>query len=296
MKYSHKKAFSLIEILGVLLIIGVVMASILGSRKIVSISRLSAARNLTSFAPVNSIEGLVLWLDATSKEAFDDGADEDGTSISNWYDINQRSLEKYDVSTSSPNQPTYRREAIHKLPALEFDGSNDYLTGSNLIEVTGNPDITVFIVANVVEDGGGDSQRALQIGPATGSNAGLSVAFDLDGSFRFNNGNQVFSSQKGFPVIVTYRRNMGDQYNEGEIWANGFKLSQTSESSGSNKPVIDPEEIIVGAGKSSAGSIYGPIDGYMGEVIVFNNSLTDEEIEDVNTYLSKKWKIDLDSN
>lgn len=292
MRYNYKKAFSLLEVLGVLLIVGIIISSILGSKKIVSISRLSSARNLSSLSPVESIEGLTFWLDATAQDAFDDGADEDGTLISNWYDLNQQSLEKHHVSASAPNQPEYHEEAINGLPALNFDDTDDYLTGGSVIELTGNTGVTLFAVVNTVDDG--NQQKVIQFGP-TSSAQGKMLSFALDASFKFGDGNQFFSSQRGAPVIVTYRRSQGGSYDGGEMWSNGSSLSETSSHQPTLVPDIDPVELMVGAGRASSGSINAGtvINGYIGEIIVFNRSLTDNEREDVETYLSKKWQIDL---
>ena len=265
-----KKAFSIVELSAVLVIIAIIIGMIISIHNMADTSKISAARTLSKLSPVQEIDSLVLWLDATAEDAFNAGDAIDGTYVSVWYDLNKKSLNKHDVTSSSPNQPVYFKNGINGLPALHFDGSDDYLTGSSINELSGNPDITVFVVANVVDDGSGDTERAMQIGP-TASTGNVSISFGLDGSFRYNGGSQVFSSQKGFPVIATYRRGYNDPYNGGEIWTNGESLTQTASSNPSSIPAINPEEVRVGAGRGVAGStIFAALNGYIGEVIIFN--------------------------
>ena len=81
MKYnnrlSSKKGFSLIELSIVILIIGIIIAGITQSSRLVELYRLSAARTQTQSSPVNAIDGLVVWYDSTSEESFDDKETDD---------------------------------------------------------------------------------------------------------------------------------------------------------------------------------------------------------------------------
>ena len=70
---SHKnikKAFSLIELSIVILIIGILVAGVTQSSRLVSQFRLLSARNITQSSPVHSIKDLLIWLETTSTKSW----------------------------------------------------------------------------------------------------------------------------------------------------------------------------------------------------------------------------------
>ena len=67
---SHKnlkKAFSLIELSVVVLIIGILIAGITSGSRLVRNSKLASAAQFTKSSDINSIADLVLWLEPTKK-------------------------------------------------------------------------------------------------------------------------------------------------------------------------------------------------------------------------------------
>ena len=62
----YKKAFSLIEISVVIVIIGILIAGISNGIDLYQDYRLTSARNLTKNAPISRIPDLKLWLETTS--------------------------------------------------------------------------------------------------------------------------------------------------------------------------------------------------------------------------------------
>jgi prepilin-type N-terminal cleavage/methylation domain-containing protein len=66
-KYQLKKAFSLIELSVVVLIIGILIAGITQSSRLVRAMKLNTARSLTRSSDVNSIRNLTAWFDATAE-------------------------------------------------------------------------------------------------------------------------------------------------------------------------------------------------------------------------------------
>ena len=67
---SNKKAFSLIELSIVVLIIGIIIAGITKSSQVLDLYKLSSARTQTQSSPVNSIKNLLVWYEATSENSF----------------------------------------------------------------------------------------------------------------------------------------------------------------------------------------------------------------------------------
>ena len=76
MKLIKRKAFSLLEISIVIIIIGVLIAGFVQAIEMFSEASLKSARNLSKLSRVSRIEDLTLWLDATASEAFDKEKDD----------------------------------------------------------------------------------------------------------------------------------------------------------------------------------------------------------------------------
>lgn len=139
-------AFSLIELSIVILIIGILVAGVTQSSRLVAQFRLSTAKNLTNSSPVSSIKGLIAWYETTSDKSLDDGAREDGTAISSgssysWYDINPQTTTKNNASSTSG--PLYVTNCINSLPCLQF-GSPRYLNSSQNFGST--TELSIFMV------------------------------------------------------------------------------------------------------------------------------------------------------
>ena len=69
-KSNSRLAFSLIELSVVILIIGILVLGVTQGNRMMSEAKLKSARSLTTSSPVASIEGLAVWLDSTSENAF----------------------------------------------------------------------------------------------------------------------------------------------------------------------------------------------------------------------------------
>ena len=142
-KYST--AFSLIELSIVILIIGILVAGVTQSSRLVKSMKLMTARNLTLSSPVSSIKNLTMWYETTIEKSIDEAERQDGIEVSKWYDITPTSVTKNDATqVTLASRPKYTDGMINGLPALKFDGSADYFdfNGSLLV----GTEYTIFIV------------------------------------------------------------------------------------------------------------------------------------------------------
>ena len=64
------KAFSLIEISMVILIIGILIAGVATANSLIAKSRISSAQTLTISSPINSIKDTALWLESSTDTSF----------------------------------------------------------------------------------------------------------------------------------------------------------------------------------------------------------------------------------
>ncbi len=140
------KAFSLIELSIVILIIGVLIAGVVSGSKLYDKFKLQTGQALTRSSPVNGIKDLVLWYETSLDASFPSDQNIEGTQISAWYDINpQKQIKNNATQSSSSRRPIFRDNVVNGLPVLRFDGSNDYFDfdGSSLL----NTNYTIFAVA-----------------------------------------------------------------------------------------------------------------------------------------------------
>jgi prepilin-type N-terminal cleavage/methylation domain-containing protein len=129
-----KKAFSLIELSIVIVIVGIIIAGVTQSSKLLNKAALISAQTLTKSSPVAGIENLVLWLEPTLNESFGSNSlPDDSSAVASWHDINpQTSFKNNAQQTVSDNKPLFIDNCINSLPCIRFDGVQD-ATGDMLI-------------------------------------------------------------------------------------------------------------------------------------------------------------------
>jgi prepilin-type N-terminal cleavage/methylation domain-containing protein len=302
---NRKLAFSLIELSIVILIIGILIAGVTQGSRLVKQSRLSVANNMTQNSPASGIEGLVLWLDAVDGNniatgvlaSASYGAPEDGNAVAKWNDRNPQSVNK--VILSSPadgNSPQYIANGIGGLPAINFVSANSQtLFTDNFAFPYAN--YTIFVVFDAVTNTGNNSILTLV---ATANNPGLSMVLNASGVFRIlhrfpfgNSGGDLFTSATGSVAIntdyiVSFIRNFSTA--SSKVWFNNVNIINSS-------PVTSGFDNT--SGRFSVGSLYGAanfmnfFNGYIGEIIVFNRALKQSQKQDIESYLAKKWQINL---
>ena len=320
MKSYYKRAFSLLEISIVVLIIGVLVAGITQSFTIVKKFRLATARNLTEKSPVKSILGLELWLEPTMEKSFLESETGDGTNLSQWIDINNQKTSTYYALKTASDKVKYEDDAIGNIPSLLFGGTPNSDSYFTLSKSTSTSDYTSIQY---------DEKSKLTI-------------------FTVSKINDLPSGQVISPIFfsglseVNYFKGWG----YGTSWSNGLResifgtFSVTSTSLATKLPTIasitfsassisidDCGSFPSGVGKlkiyvngtlkkeqSSTmfcrlggslfkiGGLYYDLDikyiawnGYISEIIIFNKVLSDDERISVEKYLSQKYRIRLDS-
>ncbi len=153
-KISNKFAFSLIELSVVILVIGLLVIGITKGSRIVGESKIKSAIALTKGSPVNSTNGLVLWLDVTNKDSIATGTVGNGVygvaanndDVTNWKSQNPHTTNQINVSAITASRPKYLKDGIGGLPTLSFDGNNDYLDSTTSPMKAGIQQFTYFAV------------------------------------------------------------------------------------------------------------------------------------------------------
>lgn len=301
-KLKHSlKAFSLVELSIVTIIIGVLISGIISGKDLLYKMRLQGARSMTTGSDAGTIEGLMLWFDSSSEGSFDESQTADGadfTISTPWYDINPQSSTKLYALTESTSGLIYKRKGIGGLPSIYFpktSSKKDFFEVSTKKDVissismpTRNNAFTVFTV----------SKKFL---------AGPSNKLFYNGDLEAENGWGYKSSGGGLRTMVV----SGDYHDGGSTTASAEIKSITFEGKvgGALKLYINGT---LDADMSTTTTVSSPLGGgfFIGafevddnvawrgeisEIIFYGRSLDDEDRKDVEKYLSKKYSIKLTS-
>lgn len=287
----RNRAFSLIELSIVILIIAIIVSGVVAASSVYSKSKLLSARTITNSSPVSGIKDLVLWIDSTSEASFDNTEQENNSYITAWYDLNpQNGLKNNFTQSDEGTNPIYQKNSLNGLPSIYFDGVSSYISTANAIngdDVFKNNDFTVFMVAKF---------------PQTITETAVIFQFSSDGGDRllgleFNNdpaqlridssNTTVIAAESDFdfqkPIVISGSRDSSNT----TFYSNGLQVA--SETSGENQTI---------SGKFYLGSYRGAeyfTQGNIGEVIVYGRALKPEERKSVEKYLGQKWGVKISS-
>lgn len=277
-KLGTKPGFSLVELSIVVLIIGGMTGSLVGANNMVKRSRLVKAKSETASSPVKNMDGLALWYEAVMEESIDTA--NNATNISIWHDLGPNKINA--TQATSGNQPKYIDSAINKLPAIRFDGIDDLMTfvGGKIA----NNNYTIIIVeqrrtgtgANYFLSGTGSAtpNSYLYLGYSDTSHI---VHGQTNNSYLVNTASYgLFSSPKIH--VFTHNSNSGKKY-----YQNTGPLGSGSETT--------PTALVSYVGASIGGTSSNFYNGDIGEIIIFNRTLSDAEQDNIENYLAKKWYI-----
>ena len=290
------RAFSLIEISIVVLIIGILVAGVTQSSRLLSQAKISTAKTLTQSSPVSSVKNLVLWIESTSDASFDSAETDDNVTITNWYDINpQASLKSSFVATA---KPVYAINGINGLPAIKFDGTSTFMTSTNFSNIiTGS--VTVFAVVKlpattvaaqpIIGKRVGDVAN-FQFGNGT-SAAGWQFC-DSTCATKYNAGsNAALSANGSYVASVVYTgtsTTTGSSTSTGVTFFQNGLLANASQNTTTSPSTSVLGSLIIGKDGATSPAYFS---GHIGEIIVFDRAIKKEERQAIEVYLGKKWGI-----
>ncbi len=318
------KAFSLIELSIVILIIGIIVAGITQSSRLVTQSKLKSAQNLTSSSPVAGIKSVALWLEPTLDASFPSSLD-DGAFITQWNDTNPQTPSKLfaipasGVTTSGAAAIKYENDGINGLPSIKFDGT---LANTGILSIsTSSTSLTQTPVITSGDVGSANAFTAFMVYDLDNSTSTVDYTvlyngtFNSDGwgyfressspfkrTFRFGATTPKFITSAALPSIkeiatITYS---GSTTKIANMYTNGGSNfatipDNTVSSNGNNAQstlvtlATPTGGMYIGGGTSATKTWKGLIS----EVIIFDGILKNQDLKDVASYLSKKYGISL---
>jgi len=236
------------------------------------------------FAPVD-IPGLQLWLDAADPNSLTLS----GTSVTSWRD---KSSNNY--SSTVYNSPTYSNNSLNGLPGVTFNGSSQYISFGNIINLGTSP-IYVFSVVKYDTTGDGtiiakssyraNTGRWFMTRAAVGGGAIMGVDIGSGGvtaSFADTTTNvQLFSGFWDRSTVYVFQ--------------NGTQRSSIAAVNSSSLTNTDP--LYIAAYPNGTGTAPNTIGGYtylngkIGEILVYNESITTAQRQQIEGYLARKWGL-----
>jgi prepilin-type N-terminal cleavage/methylation domain-containing protein len=291
---KFRNAFSLVELSIVILIIGILISGTILGLDLFNQYKLVVARNLTSSSIVSRIPGLQLWLETTNEKSFSPTVKNNST-ISLWNDLNPTTSKKINPYQNTPSlMPKYIESSpIAGLPSIRFDGGQylEFIPNSPASTPLAEGDDTFTFFA--VFTSGSTNQVIFEQnnnGALTqGKRACMLTSNDRMG---FNGESNDFHNAVSFTrnkiFILSIRANNGAIDVFSNSLANSPSASGTIDANIAN--VSDGGFFIGVKGITSRVEKYN---GYISEIIVYDEALTNPQIANISLYLSKKYNIKL---
>lgn len=289
---KRRHAFSLIELSIVIIIIGILIAGVTQGSRMIDSARLQNARNLTESSPIASIKDLVSWWETTSESSFSDSESDDSSSVSTWYDINPQSVRGFDLTqTVTDDKPVLKDGVINNLPALYFNGSSSYFRFDNKAAFN-SKEMTIFAIVKLI----GLSNNGVIISSRATSPLRGYILYASPGAtdyyeFWTGTGSTWVGENDSTMEVLLEKRELISVTNDSStvtMYKNGENLHSQSQAISLNTST----DLRVGAGRNESTPHYF-IEGYMGELVIFDRVLKTRERQDIEEYLGQKWGIDL---
>ncbi|MFM7620751.1 MAG: prepilin-type N-terminal cleavage/methylation domain-containing protein [Alphaproteobacteria bacterium] len=299
MKNFKRQAFSLIELSIVILIIGILVAGVTQSSRLVRQIKLYSAQSITRSSDINSIGEMVFWAETTLEKSLTNAQGssdvEDGNAISSWSDINLRSNPKINLAQSNTNnQPAYKLSGINGLPSISFDGNNDNLFSTSITPLPpADKNYTLVLVWRPSRLTSADGVILLAQGTSPFAPNRVASILLYGGTSGFAGWfNSYYSATQvainvDYITIITINNNLAS--NNVAIYINSNTPSLGTSSGGPANLDLSNQIFCVG-GVDSMASMYNFF-GLISEAIVFDRNLKADEVRAVNSYLSKKYAI-----
>ena len=301
---NNKSAFSLIELSIVILVIGVLIAGVVTGSKMVTKAKISMAANQTKSSVVLGLKDLIFWIETSSTGSVigsnaADSAPFDGDTVSKWNDINPQSLAKINpVPLAGGESPTYKENGINGLPSILFDAVDDRLVASGISVSRSNSIFAVFSMNTTISA----SRDLLSIARSDTCVHGLLLEIYfvnyIRNLYRNPMGSGTQSNNLSTGISISNKKNYilssvkNYDTTSQKVWVNNSVfINDTASTLGDFD--YPRQSVTLGNLHCSSGGTARPFDGQISEIIIYNRALKQDEIDDVEAYLSKKYSISL---
>ncbi len=283
------KAFSLVEMSIVVIIISMLITGIIKGSGLVRSSRLATARSYTSKSTIPESGSLVAWYETSMSDSFSKNESVDGKNITLWFDLSPSSNvglnKKNTLTKTADNGVKYSIDGINNLPSISFNGTSNFSL-SSFFQGSSNQNtiLIVFKPTGIVNS----TTQVLLDSHNSGTNSSLGIR---NNSININAGLSINTATSVNPAIIeTETSYILCAYLNGS--SSQFYLNDASNKIGDslinigNNPL---KGLTVGTNKIGSSSFTGMIS----EIIIYNSVLELQARKDIMSYLSKKYKINV---
>ena len=244
--------------------------------------------NAGAFDP-KSITGLTVWLKA------DAGITKDGSNlVSDWTDQSGNG-NNFSQSTAG-NKPTYTASAQNGLPAITFDGTNDYMTTAATLTlgtysafvVVSRP---VWAASTYAGVWGHNFSAAGTAGRALGVTGSALNNWQNNEIFSCGNGYGPSQTPYAFGPIGTKTNNSYHLISAGNGTANSFvRINRASIARAVVNAAVTSSATSMSLGTWYLAATSDFWNGGIAEVLIYNSVLSAGDITSVENYLRSKWQ------
>lgn len=271
LRNKKNNAFSLVELAVVILIIGILVAAISQGGRLVTKSKLTAGKQLTSTSPLQTMPNVEVWLETSADNAFSASmSNKDPVADEKWVSNNRLTGYKA-INVGGDTYPVYRSDiGINDLPILEFDVGSDNYNGTLHFDGSAYDSIDYTVIA-VMAANSGSTEAFFECTVADGSDTPyvrlpiINVAQDAIHTYRVTHSSNTLAYYQNGTAVV-------DPTNGGT-----FSLD----------PNFD-------AGQAIDQCYFGgrtDYEGKMAEFVFLSGEVSDDELNEIHEYLGKKYKI-----
>ncbi len=305
----------MIELSIVVLIIGILVAGVTQSSRLVKQIKIATARSITKSSPVSGIKDLALWLEPTMDESFIEIQADDDYKVTQWNDVNpQNTIKYYAVKVGSP-AVTFTSNGINNIPSLKFTGATGtagyfVLSTSNNVsqaaklKTLGNR-FTFFVVSKAESEVVGKFRATFFNSPDPSADGwGNIKTADNKRGILFNDSMlcSTNTSNSTAAAEITTAIYEGVVTGNMTMYVNGnAEATSVASQSGGGSTFVNGTSTdasyspLTTSPAMYVGSIGGPGNetwkGLLAEIIIFDRVLRNEERKSIEKYLSKKYGI-----
>ena len=281
MNIKKYKAFSLIELSVVILIIGLLSAGVLQGASVIQKARIANARTLTSKSPVTHIGGLVAWYETTLIKSFNQSEAHQDSQLTAWNDVNPRSqvTNSNILTRTADSKVTYEADGINKLPSVYFSTT----TGNFTLPSFQQGPLERSTIFTVFSGHSTHFYNNMSFVYSYDGNSGITIGSDrmywlLDNGSSYH----YWKTLDGYEnyIMVTY---LNDQASK--AYLNEAVTSSPAQTSSAGTDPLDG--LAVGLKVAHCCGFKG----YISEIIVYDRPLKIHERKKVMKYLSLKYGI-----
>jgi prepilin-type N-terminal cleavage/methylation domain-containing protein len=291
-KSMKNKAFSLIEISVVVLIIAILISGISTGIDLYADYKIVSLRSFTANSVISRIPNLEFWSDTISTKSFDKSI-KNNDLVNKWNNLNPNL--NYSISATSLSQsksPIFIEKGINNLPSILFDGSDDCLQIPFNLNYVDNPEVTIFLVFKSITNPAGSTINALFGNDDQGGWGRFVLSVYNSGAGGPSNGSGVSLvpniNKLNTNFILTYLSNQK---------ASNASLTRLNKKFSN---IINTHNFTSVKGPINFGlaTIDGNCTTYhsnimVSEIIAYYRALNVSEIEKIENYLAKKYFIQL---